>query len=209
MESISQVFLRERYERFCLFRVFYITYRPVLKRRSSRWDQDISKRYKRTDESAKLGQPQGDPNQENNEDSLLSEECNLISLHHQEFGTKDSSSVQEEHTTSDPRSVNKQAKTQQAENRRVLVHENEVNCGAAVGVRNQLSVKLDNETDFLRVSNKSSLYMKGTRSERETLSSPFGEALDPNGIGLTTENGNGVDKRSSADERETLCEKAR
>ena len=196
-----------RYERFCLFRVFYITYRPVLKRCSSRWDQETSKRYKRTDESAKLNQSQGDPSQENKEDSLLSEERIPISLHHEEFGTNDSSSVQEEITTSDPLSVNKQAKTQQAENRIVLVQENEINCSAAVRVRNQLSVKLDNETDFQRVSSHSSLDMKGTRRGRETLSSMFGEAQDPKGIGL--ENGHGVDERSSADEQETLCERAR
>ena len=107
--------------------------------------------------------------------------------------------------------MNKQAKTQQAKKRMVLVHENETNCCAAVRARNQLSIKLDNETDFLRVSSHSSLDMKGTRSElRGTLPSPFGEAQDRNGIGVTAENGYGVRERSTADERrETLCEKAR
>lgn len=193
---------------FCLFRVFYTFCRPVLKRRSSRWDQEASKRYKRIGESAKLGQSQGEPNQENKEESLLSEERNPISLHHEEFGTKESSSEQEEHTTSDPLSVNKRTKTQPAENRIVLVHGNEINCSPAVSTRNQLSVKLDNETDFLRVSSHSSLDMKGTHSENEFFPSPFGEGRDPNGISVTA-NDNGVDKRSSADERETLCEKAR
>lgn len=194
---------------FCLLRLFYISYRPGLKRRSSRWDQETSKRYKRTGESAKLDQSQGNPNQGNKEDSSLSEERNPISLHHEEFGMKDFSSVQEEHTTSDPLLVNKQAKTQQAENRIVLVHENETNCSAAVRARNQPSVKLDNETDFLRVSRYSSVDMKGTHTETETLSSPFGEGQGPNGIGLTTEKGHEVDERSSADQRETLGEKAR
>ena len=161
---------------FCLFRVLYISYRPRLKRRSSRWDQETSKKYKRTGESAKLDQSQGDSNQENKEDSLgvslLPEERNPISLHHEEFSTIDSSSVQEEHTTSDSLSVKKQAKTQQTENSIVLVHENEINCSAALSTRNQLSVKLDNETDFLRVSRYSSLHMKRTHSETETLSSP-------------------------------------
>ena len=197
---------------FCSFRVLYISYTPRLKRRSSRWDQETSKKYKRTGESAKLDQSQGNPNQENKEDSLgvslLPEERNPISLHHEEFGTIDSSSVQEEHTTSDPLSVKKQAKTLQAENSIVLVHENEINCSAAVSTRNQLSVKLDNQTDFLRVSRYSSLHMKRTHSETETSSSPFGEAQVPNGIGVTAENGHGVDKRSSADERETLCKNA-
>lgn len=193
----------------CLLRLFYISYRPGLKRRSSRWDQETSKRYKRTGESAKPDQSQGNPNQENKEDSLLSEERNPISLYYEEFGMKDSSSVQEEHTTSDPLLVNKEAKTQQAENRIVLVHENETNCSAAVRARNQPSVKLDNETDFLRVSRYSSVDMKGTQRETETLSSPFGEGQGPNGIGLTTEKGHEVDKRSSADQRETLGEKAR
>ena len=107
--------------------------------------------------------------------------------------------------------MNKQAKTQQAKKRMVLVHENETNCCAAVRARNQLSIKLDNETDFLRVSSHSSLDMKESRSElRRTLPSPFGEAQDRNGIGFTAENGYGVGERSSADERrETLCEKAR
>lgn len=180
----------------------------MLKRRSSRWDQETPKKCQRIEESAKLDQSQGDPNQENKEDSLLSEVCNPILLHSEQFDTKDSSSVQEEHANSDPLSVNKETKTQHAENRIVLLYENEINCSPAVSARNQLSVKLDDETDFLSVASHSSLDMKGTHSDKGTLSSPFGEGRDPKGFVLT-ENGNEVDTRSSGDERDTLCNKAR
>ena len=120
----------------------------------------------------------------------MSEERNPLSLHSEQFDTKDSNSI------SDLLSVNQEAKTQRhAENRIVLLHENETNWSPAVRLRNQRSVvKLDNET--------------GTHSEKEIFSSSFGEGQNPNGIGHT-ENDKGVGKRSSTDERETLCEKAR
>ena len=140
----------------------------------------------------------------------MPDEHNPLSLHSEQFDTKDS--VQEEHTISDLLSVNQEAKMQQAENRIVLLHENEINCySPAVSVRNQLSVKQDNETltDFMRVTSHSSLDMKGTHSEKESFSSLCGEGQDVNGIGLT-ENGDGVEmRRSLADGGQTLCEKAR
>ena len=156
-----------------------------------------------------LGQSQGEPNQENKGGSLLPEECNPLSLHSEQFDTKDS--VQEEHTISDPLPVNQEAKMQQTESRIVLLQENEINCSPAVSVRNQLSVKQDNETltDFMRVTSHSSLDMKGTHSEKGSFSSLCGEGQDVNGIGLT-ENGDGVEmRRSLADGGQTLCEKAR
>ena len=134
----------------------------------------------------------------------MSEGCNPISLHSDQSGTKDSNSVHEEHSTSDPLSVNQE----DAENRIVLLHENEINCSSAVSTRNKLTVKLDNDTDFPRIASHPSLDMKGTRSEKEIFSSPFGEGQVQNGIDLI-ENCSGVDKRSVTDKRESLCDKAR
>jgi len=191
---------------------FYISYRPLLKRGSSRWDQEKSKRYKTAGESSKLDQQQGEPNQENKEKSLLSEGCNPISLHSEHFGLRDAESAQEEHSTSDPLPVNKEDKLQwHAENRIALLHENEINCtcSSAVRTRNKPTVKLDKETDFPRIASHSSLDMKGTHSRKGGFSSPFGEKQDLNMIGLT-ENGDGIETRMSlADGRHTLDEKSR
>ena len=189
---------------------FYISYRPLLKRGSSRWDQEKSKRYKTAGESAKRDQQQGEPNQENKEKSLLSEGCSPISPHSEPFSTEDSSSVQAEHPTSDPLSINQEDKMQwHAENRIALLHENEINCSSAVSTRNKLPVKQDNKTDFPRIASHSSLDMKGTRSGKGSFSSPFGEKQDLNRIVLT-ENGDGIETRMSlADGRHTLDEKSR
>lgn len=186
-----------------------VFFRPALKRRSSRWDQKPSKRHKRIEESVKLDQSQDNANQENKEESSLSEMRYPILLHSEQFGGKDSTSVLEEETISDPLSVNLRAKTQQMENKVVLLHENKINCSPAVSARNQLSVNLGDKTDFAKIASHSSLDMKGTHSEKRTFSSPFGEGQDPNGIGLT-ESGGGIEtRRTLADGQHTLCEKAR
>lgn len=185
---------------------FGVFFRPASKRCSSRWDQKPSKRHKRIEESVKFDQSQDNPNQENQEGSSLSYP---ILLHSEQIDGKDSTSVLEEDTISDPLSVNLRAKTQGGENKIVLLHENEINCCPAVSARNQLSVNLGDKTDFAKIASHSSLDMKGTHSEKRTFSSPFGEGQDPNGIGLT-ESGGGIEtRRSSVDGQHTLCEKAR
>ena len=175
-------------------------YRQPLKRRSSRWDQEVPKKCQRIDESAEFIHLQGDPDQKHREDSLSSEVLHPVFPLNSHF--KDSAAVQADCSISDQLLNDEQDMIKVT-----ILCEKEIYCKPTMEARKQHSVKID-ETGVERVSQENTADIKGTHFDEEGFSSLSKVEQDPN-RSVTEIEKEDEKGRSLPDERKIFCGKAR
>ena len=176
-------------------------YRQSLKRRSSRWDQEVPQKCQRIDDSVEFIHSQGDPDQKNTEDSLLSEVQHSVVPLNSHF--KDSATVEAERSISDQLLTDEQDKIKAK-----ISCEKETDCKQAVKASQQHSVKID-ETDVESVSQENTVAdIKGRHFDEEGFSCLSKVEQDPNRsvTEIVKEDEKG---RSLPGERKIFCGKAR